>query len=109
MAELEDLLTLREASEVSGVGYQTLLAAAKNERLKVAKWTERGGKKTPLLVLRDDVMAFKASRPGRGFIAFDKQYARLMDLLGSALTEAQFSKVKEVLTEDEYRRIHYAA
>lgn len=109
MADVDNYLTLREAAEVSGVGYQTLLAATKTGSLKVAKWTMRGEKKAPLLVDRDDVMEFKANRPGRGFIPFANQYERLMERLSEALTENQINKVREVFSEDDYRKMHYGA
>lgn len=76
---LSDLLTLNEAAEEFGIGYQTLYAAAKRERdkrgtgLRVAKWAKRGKTESPLLVLRADVEAYKANRRTRtGRKSFDK-------------------------------------
>lgn len=73
MAKLDDLLTLQEASEEFRIGYQTLRAAAASKRLKVARWTKRGDKDTPLLVDRAEVQKYAANRQTRtGRKSFDK-------------------------------------
>ncbi len=113
MAEIEDLLTLAEAAELVDIGQQTLRKAVGTPQepgeLRVAKWAPRGAGSVPHLIYRDDVMEYKANRPGKGFASMDKHYQAVMQTIATVLTEAQTAKVSEVLPFETYKRLHYSA
>jgi hypothetical protein len=102
---------MQEATELTGVGYQTLRKAAGTQvdpgPLRVAKWTKRGNATSPLLVQREDLLQWAADRPTRGLIPMDEQYRRLLQLARSVLGESQAKKLASALSLDEYRRLHY--
>lgn len=58
-------LTLYEASQASGIGYQTLAAAVKDKTLKVAKKVQVGAKRTMPMIASADLEAYKAAKANR--------------------------------------------
>lgn len=112
-SELDDLLTLSEAGTASGIGMQTLRKAVGTPEepglLKVAKWTKRGEKDTPLLIYRDDLLEWTAKRPGKGFASMESHYSAVMEKIASVLTENQMNHVRMVMPFDDYKRLHYSA
>lgn len=108
--DMDDLLTIAEASAAVDTGIQTIRKAANDGTLKVAKWTERAGKRSPLLVYRDDLEEWKSTRSGRrGFAAMQDHYDAVMDAITGALPKAQAEKVRDAMPFDEYKRLHYSA